>query len=57
MTTQDKKITVHRTIDASAKDLFGVLSNPIATPTSTGPASSAPMTGPTASPRWARRSG
>ena len=28
MTTQDKKIAVQRTIDASAKDLFEVLSNP-----------------------------
>jgi hypothetical protein len=28
MTTKDKKIAVHRTIDASAKDLFEVLSNP-----------------------------
>ena len=28
MTTQDKKIAVNRTIDASAKDLFEVLSNP-----------------------------
>src|SRR3954471_18068368 len=28
MATQDKMIAVHRTIDASAKDLFEVLSNP-----------------------------
>ena len=56
MPTTDTSVTVHRSIDASAKALFDVLSLPARTRSSTVRASSAAWTTATASPPPARPS-